>query len=266
MKGKLILHIGAPKTGTTSLQSYLRKSTKQCRKQSINPLFLHSDSSRELAEAFGTLKLTHFHKRNKLISPVANRDYFNEFMRQIVWRLYYSSYRYRTTVISSEHIFLRLTDKSNIENLLQFLQRFFNNIEVVFYRRPVEQLHKSLYWEYLKTGGTLEFSEFCCQEIPLEYDPDWVSKTWRRCVGENRFKEYDYSEVSDSVSHFCDEVLSISYIKPTESNPAKRQNSSPKFEEFEKLRQFNLETPEFDDSYNHLKENRKKRMAFANSL
>jgi hypothetical protein len=59
-RGRLVLHIGAPKTGTTSLQKALTHSGPALRAHGINVLFIDDYASRELAEYFGALNMGYF--------------------------------------------------------------------------------------------------------------------------------------------------------------------------------------------------------------
>ena len=241
-KRRLLLHIGAPKTGTTSLQSILLKHQQAIRKQGINPLFLNTAASQEFAELFGSFEANHFTRAQHLHSLHQAIKYYLPFVFKLNAKLFYNARRYNTTVISSEHLFLRLTSQREINHFVQFMQRFFTHIEVVIYHRSVDSLKKSLYWEYLKVGGRAKFDRFTEKNHKPQHDCDWAVNAWGNAVGQHAVMVRQYEQTPDVVDDFLTQVLGLppnAFYTPAAPGK-KRENTSPSFDKFEELRQYNL--------------------------
>jgi hypothetical protein len=262
MRSDLILHIGAPKTGTTALQYFLSKESKALHKAGCRAVFLFNPSSRLFAEMFGQLDGGElFFRRNGINSAYRTAWHFGKRIPFIVLRLAASSFMSRKTIISSEHLFLRLSDKKQISDLQKFLKPFFRSIRVVFYSRDKSDFAKSLYWEMLKAGGTVTLEDYL-KDIPSHFDEKFVVSSWSEVFGAKNFTLIKYDKNMNTPIDFFIKVLGVDHKHLIELDRTVRQkvlNKSVSPEIFEHVRVFNESHPQFDQEGKLIMENRRKR-------
>ena len=267
-KPRLLLHIGAPKTGTTSFQSLLFNQQKAFRRHGYNPVFLNTPASQELAELFGCLESNHFTQKHGLHSPYQAALFFWPLLLKIKARLFLASRRKGVALLSSEHLFLRLTSEREINHFVLFLRKYFSNIQVVLYHRTEDSLKKSLYWEYLKSGGRATYDGFNEVSHKPEHNCDWAAHAWSNAVGKDAVTVRTYEGTPDVVDDILKQVLHIhdEALYKAKDPTKKRENTSPSFDKFEQLRQFNIAHPETDRNGTFMAENKAKRHAFIEQL
>lgn len=269
IKSNLILHIGAPKTGTTSLQYYLRNESRVLRGHGYNPVFMFGNDSRFFAELFATLEPnSHYLKKHNLTSGLRITRHFGRKLPKVILRLATSSIRCRTTIISSEHFSQRISNEAQISDLKRVLDFFFDKILVVFYWREKEGFAKSLYWEALKAGTSLRLEEYSAS-IPKHLYPNWIIESWSKIFGQENLDVREYTKTVNTAYDFFDEVLRIrpdEYEELGRRTASTRINSSPTVEILETVREFNEKYPDIDKDGNFSRENRINRHKLIESL
>ncbi len=152
-KPDLILHIGTEKTGSKSIQKYLRK----------NEIYLKSQGY-YVPDIFG--KFNHFlfpfafyesFRNDTIVKDLGvseDNDLFKSTQIDILERLKYYCKKYNnyTWIITSELISSRLTNLTEIKNLGKILRKNFNKIKVVLYLRDPVDFYISHIQEQVKWG------------------------------------------------------------------------------------------------------------------
>jgi len=178
---KCILHIGAEKTGSTSIQKYLFLNDKNLRQQNIlGPSILGKEHNREVVAAF-TLseRLDDYAVRHELTTKEdvdsrieeiidATRDVFNSIDPNT-----------DAVIISSEHFHSRLKDPVAMRSLKIFLDEFFSEIEILVYVRRQDQMAVSLYSTAIKAG-----------HMPTDFFPEMP-------LQKGIYDYYDFSDLTD---------------------------------------------------------------------
>lgn len=269
MRSRLVLHIGAPKTGTTALQGFLMRERRDLRRCGYDPVFLFNPSSRAFAEAFGTLDDRQLYfRRNDLHSGAGAALHFARVLASSSIRLARSSVCARNTVLSSEHFFLRLPTRRHVSDLAQFLGRFFGETRVVLYRRDREALTRSLYWEALKAGATVTIEEFRAA-IPRHHCQERVFDTWSEVFGRENLLVRSYDPGRDTVADFIEHVLGLCPRRfPARAGTVTPQlkNQSPRHAVFEEIRRFNQAHPVNGESGRARVESERRRDSFIAAL
>ena len=131
----LYLHIGIPKTGTTSIQNFLN----------TNKDILFDDSfifySHEKNGNFSSLpfifsdseKLDWIKDHNGIFSEEKKNMYKEKISTNLIKSI--SKFRNHDFIISSEHIFMIYDEIKSLENLAKFLKEFFHEIKIIIYIR-----------------------------------------------------------------------------------------------------------------------------------
>lgn len=142
---RLVLHIGTEKTGTTSIQEFLRVNKDQFLRRGVFiPSFLG-------------------HSNHSLLPAIAYRDERNDDLslayalhdsqsrasrrRDTIALLQQSAQTYpqHTVVISSEHLQSRLTDPEELQRLHNLLAPIYSSIQILLYiRKPIDTAISSL--------------------------------------------------------------------------------------------------------------------------
>lgn len=148
-KRTLVLHIGMPKTGTTSIQEALGESAKALRKQGIYfpakkpynhsitflPLFLRNP---RYSLAF---------KKDGITTEAGAQKRANALKKY--WRGQFSRFKSGTFIISAEGMTVYRAEQ--IESLQAFIEGVFDEVKVIVYVRPPVEAIKSYWGQLLKT-------------------------------------------------------------------------------------------------------------------
>lgn len=187
---KLILHIGFPKTGTSSIQTFLFENTELLKKNRI--LYLATDERveyRNLAVIAMNEKRSDAYTRHLLSQTQFSReDLVADLTKQIT--LDFKSINkedYDAVIISSEHLSSRLKRLEEVERLKSILEPYFDDVNVVAYIREQAERIPSQYSTHIKSGGTLKFDKFvhrCHESVGMFYDK--TLKNWVKVFGKDR--------------------------------------------------------------------------------
>lgn len=187
---KALIHIGMPKTGSSTIQSFLKINADALRAQGIrhDPVNPHFGSQYELA-ATGLVRAGAVMSDGVALrvlglrNPDAQRGYVDAFEA----RLQQGRQAWGEGVYlgSSEHIHAWLTRAEQIAALDDMLRRHFDSVQYLVYLRPQLEMVVSAYSERIRRGETLSFDDhFNSRLKALNY---WKSlRLWARVVGEAR--------------------------------------------------------------------------------
>ena len=134
-KPDLVLHIGTEKTGTTTIQNFLKANRDQLRRQSVyvsKDLMIPSGNQRWLAAlAYNATRIDELISTQGYRSK-AERDQnmFNRYER-LKQEIEASTSDCKYWITSSEHLQSRLTTDEEIHRLYQLLKELFNEISLV---------------------------------------------------------------------------------------------------------------------------------------
>ena len=157
---QLILHIGTEKTGSTSIQEFLRNNRARLYENKIYiPLstmwgngnqgwfrfFAHKHSY------YDEFTATEFQNNEQRKS-----SFFTNLIDQFSAEINESSLTCDTVIISSEHLSSRLLDKEDISRLHDFCASLFETIKVIIYIREPLSYAISLFSQRLKGGAIID--------------------------------------------------------------------------------------------------------------
>lgn len=151
-KPKLILHIGHPKTGTTSLQDFFLKKSAQLVKLGYLYPTRNSPNSNHIVIPAGFVRSEGFRTPHYLTYQNNFKRFERDFDR--FWEALVSDiqdYSPHTVILSSEWMFSDFSKNSRVP-LAEFLGQYFSSVKVVAYiRSPVSDYFSSLA-QRIKTG------------------------------------------------------------------------------------------------------------------
>ncbi|KPQ07504.1 MAG: Sulfotransferase family [Rhodobacteraceae bacterium HLUCCA12] len=188
---KALIHIGTPKSGTTSIQAFLRRNQEKLRTQGFRcePFDPGNLAQMELAtvgviRAGGTVKEAN--KRHALgvgdhASQEAYVDRYEAMLREGA-----RNWPEHTYLASGEQVHSWLSSPERITALDTFLHQFFDEVRYLVYYRPQEEFMVSTYSERIKRGELVTFEEHFEQRLKkMNY---WrKAQMWTKIVGKDRF-------------------------------------------------------------------------------
>lgn len=246
-KLKLILHIGAGKTGTTALQSFLKLNQLILQENGIHYLNspLWGDNSHHLF-GFGLWGKEHLDLPN---IPDVN---FNNLISKIKLEIEHLPESIHSIIISTELLF-EIADTQKINPLLSFVNQNFSGITIIAYLRRQDEHIQSLYQHWIKTGHKKFRTKTITQFVDEFAGDDYYSKlnAWANHFGKQNMivKLYEKSSFLNQ-NLFSDflHCLNIEHSANFQNPPEKNTNLSINPEATEILRL----CPDFD--YNQLYE------------
>lgn len=155
MFDKCILHIGTEKTGTTSIQAFLRENRNALLEQGYYvPLTMGQGEHVGLVHLFAQSQ-KRFSTRTTLgLHTVDKVEAHQETLNQKVRAEMHAEARAgRTLLISSERFFTVMTDESELKALRAFLYEFCRELDIVAYVRPQHEFAISMFSTSLKNGS-----------------------------------------------------------------------------------------------------------------
>ncbi|EAR17693.1 hypothetical protein WH7805_09194 [Synechococcus sp. WH 7805] len=251
----LVLHIGTEKTGTTSIQEFLKKNMVRLRKNGVYipqspmvgygnhrwiPLIANNDDFSDdfaIIQEFKSLedrKERINKKRNELIDECRN-----------------AAASCKTLIFTSEHFQSRLRGIEEIQRLKKLVEELASSIRILIYIRDPLQTAVSLLSTAIKGGGTLVGLP-SPQQQSIEYlcNHAQTIRRWHECFPDaeiivRRF-ERSFLEKGDVVIDFCSQV--IDEFSENEYELLNRSNETLSLSGMALLRKLNLEYPKFVDN------------------
>ncbi|MEP2784439.1 MAG: hypothetical protein ABJO67_12420 [Pseudoruegeria sp.] len=257
---KAIVHIGMPKAGSTTIQTFLQKNISNLQKQSFRYFRNLPKSSSQIefpAAARGMLgevipQTNNMADMFSLRSPEDHKSFLEKFEREFSSKV--ESWNEDTYLISSEHIVPWTRKWPHVQAMDDFLKRYFSEVEYLIYVRRQEELILSSYSERIKRGETLSFDEHF--ESRKKYNFMKMIRQWSDGLGRDRLTvrllERDFLVNGDLLDDYC-QVTGID--RAPLSTPG-RVNESLSAEATECLRRINrfLSTYEKDGSRNEFRD------------
>ena len=207
---KAIIHIGIPKSGTSSIQAFLGMNCAALREQKV----LYAPFNPQFGSQF-EFATTALEACNAGIAPELERRRLG-FASRADQRAYVAAYRdfldrtlaqsdAQRFIASSEHIHAWLTTPEQIAALDRFLCARFSEVRYMVYLRAQDELILSSYSEAIRRGATHDFSAHLSRHARLNH---WARlKHWHQVIGRQRLMirllRKDALAGGDLLSDFC---------------------------------------------------------------
>lgn len=211
---KLILHIGAEKTGTTSIQSFLAQNSQEIfsEQRILYPIHSRLFHGINHGPAVGAL----LPPESCDFIPSHARIDAEELLRGISAAV---SRDPSAIIISSEHYSSRLMD-AEVEQLRNLLSSF--DVQIVLAVRRPDEFFMSAFSTYLKSGGRGWFKEFAESMPEGFFDCSQIVRRWDGSFGIDRVSLIHYDKSRGSViDDFCVAAgieMAAHYVRPGKLN------------------------------------------------
>lgn len=160
----VVIHIGTEKTGTTSIQNFLRKNSTALKRQNVWLVNRFGVPNNRDFVAFFQNTLDDW-ARQKGIRDSRQKDYyFRNFEKTFKSEMFFRSIstqqiQERHLLISSEHFSSRLTKINELQELNRFLKKYFRRVKIIAYFRPQENMAISLHSTGLRGESTTKLKD-----------------------------------------------------------------------------------------------------------
>lgn len=171
---KVILHIGAEKTGSSSIQKFMHMNKPALAEFGI--LYLHNPGraeNRDIAAFCMKQGRVDSYLRRKRVNTVSlrtefDRNFLSDFHRQMDG----AAGHIHTVIISSEHFSSRLHSVEEIESLKKLLSGYASQVKIVCYIRDQVAKVCSQYSTRLKAGHKEKFGAYFSAYLRIKNHPD----------------------------------------------------------------------------------------------
>lgn len=201
---KLLLHVGRPKTGTTSLQQFFRVNQDALRESGYLVFDdIGGPNNIELAAYFedkpqpGT---ENWRRRRGISSRADWRAYFRQFDPLLAIRRQVADHAEstHTAIITSEHLAALCFSKTSMLKLSEWAHRQFSAIEVVFFVRHQVRAIPSGWSTLIRSGGTRSLHSFFTQRVRGRHlDYEIVAQKWTSAFGVDKVRFHVFREDTD---------------------------------------------------------------------
>ncbi|KPQ07505.1 MAG: hypothetical protein HLUCCA12_06715 [Rhodobacteraceae bacterium HLUCCA12] len=227
---RALIHIGMPKTGSSTIQSFLKINSIALRKQGIrhDPVNRRFGSQYEIA-ATGLVRAGGLMRDDVALRVLGLRD-------AAAQRAYVDAWEARLRdglrtwseglfIGSSEHIHAWLTRPEQISALDDTLQQYFEEVRYLVYLRPQVEMVVSTYSERIRRGDTLDFDAHF--NSPLRALNYWKSmRLWAGVVGEDRITPRLLTPDALHGGDLLDDFCAVAGIERTGLKTPARMNTS----------------------------------------
>ena len=211
---QLVLHIGTEKTGSTSIQEFLRNNRDRLYENKIYiPLSTMWGNGNQGWFRFFAHKDTYY---DEFTATEFQNDeqqklsFFANLIEQFSAEINESSLTCDTVIISSEHLSSRLVDNEEIIRLHDFCTSLFQTIKVIIYIREPLSFAISLFSQRLK-GGAIIDSLYDANNCTFN-SYDLLIQSWNECFPNAEFVVRRFQEDSlvdgDVQKDFFDQTMS----------------------------------------------------------
>jgi len=208
---KAIVHIGAPKTGTSTLQSFMKANAAELSARGFRyaPLYPHRKSEFELPmAALARLDKPLPSRDEQLRYGAPDLETQKQQAEADIARLAaeVKGRSEHTALFSSEHIFPWMRSAASIASFDGLFREIFSEVHYILYIRNPEDLVLSLYSQNVKNGGSMRLDAYFRKLLPgLDIEPR--VRAWVKTVGRERFDlrlfDRDALLEGDLVRDFC---------------------------------------------------------------
>jgi hypothetical protein len=226
MKNKLILHIGTPKSGTTSLQEVFAANRAKLSTQGvIYPRSFGSINLINLTLAFSPFKPRDpFFQRHRINSHSDQLALRRELDKNWLKERRKNSENH-VVLISNEHLYTRMRSLDGLKEMKQWLQKYFDPIEVVVGLRPQIDLLVSNASQMARLGHKVDSSFFDDMDARKEHgflNYNLGITPWLSVFGISAVTPVPFKRNPDIISYFSNKMgnLSLDRDLALNTNPA----------------------------------------------
>lgn len=219
---KLFLHIGTPKTGTTTLQSFLNYNRGRLKEKGIFVPELLGKQSHILLTAYAQNDDI-FNTRHRRVANINNHEQLYQFRKKLsrdFSRAIKNISDSDVTVISSESLSNKLTDEVSVSRVKKFLNNWFDEITIVLYLRRQDKRAVSDFDQSIKACAPRKnffFKIDSSEKLPWSYNYLGIYKLWKTVFPEANFivRVFERSRLIDEdiVSDFFNIIGSQDVLK-----------------------------------------------------
>jgi hypothetical protein len=209
---KLIIHIGTEKTASTSLQYFFDANRQVLTKHGV--YFCSSLGRRNhrklVAACMDHSKTDMWINERDLGSSKKRTKFANRVKMDFAEEMSQLPDGVETVLISSEQFHSRLTMESEIVFLREFLEGYFDSIDIVVFLRRQSSVLQSKYTTYLQAGGRKSFRQYFQMEKDLNisyYNYAKFLSLWRLGFGGADIKIREFSRSRFYGGHVCYDFL-----------------------------------------------------------
>lgn len=241
----LYLHIGTGKTGSTSIQKFLKRNRALLPHNQLDSFGI--GNSWRLAAASGTCQsYEYFTKVSQKLSSEEfkelNRSVWNQAGKEIC------NYKTGDFIASSEFLYHQFSGEHyKLEEFKEKLEQTFGQICVIIYFRNQIEYLRSAYAQRIKgvRKDTLSYSKFILNADALNLPIDYAEnlRVWGEIFGWNNLRlnvfdrrNFKNNDLIEDFCHFANIPLDESKFKPSQVE----SNTSPSFSEVKAIRMLNL--------------------------
>jgi hypothetical protein len=259
----VILHIGAEKTGTTTIQEFLSLNRERLLAQGIYfPSSVGLKNHTRLAICAAVDKRGICRKAERALKSMDLEGYRVQMRKKLEKELADRPAQAKNVLFSSEHFHSQLQSKGEVERLRSLLPSA-EQVKIVLYIRRQDQAAVSLYSTALKAGSDRQgfsFPDVTKKAIRYRYDYLQAYQLWSSVFGPEALviRIFDKEEFvnGDLLQDFCFAAgipWSDEYEIPAIKNPSLDVNGEFVFQHFNQLRKAAVE--EYTDKeFKHLKQ------------
>lgn len=223
---RLILHIGTEKTGTKTLQSFLKMNAAVLSANGIAlPATLGTHNHRRLASMVNNPDIVDdYIKEQGLLDTrqrlVAREQWQQQFIQEV------QQSNAESMLVTSEHLQSRLRSPAEMQRLSLLLSGLFSSIRVVVYLRDPLSTVLALYSTAIKSGGTLKAPPMPGESAYFDHvvNHEATLKRWSAVFGQQnlRVRLFDQTEFLDGdlITDFVDacQLPKLHYRRPDKQN------------------------------------------------
>lgn len=226
---RAIIHIGTEKTGSTTIQAFIRSNRNRILSRGID--FLHFPGH-HTSRPFVTWSLDPDHSDEEIVAlglsdEVDREKWRDDFRESVRKRLKALPSGVETVIFSSEHFQSRLLYASEVARLKSLLDEFFEEFEIILYLRRQDDVARSLYSTSLRTGKVPRRQLLAGKMKGPYFDYFGLMSRWVDVFGRENMNVRKYGRKffrdGDLIADFCD-VCGISdepkLPRPDEKNQA----------------------------------------------